>query len=145
MIKISNTFAVGNFNLKQMNVKNGIVIFIVLLAMVVAVKGQNAVGQSAFCIAKDGRAAAIVADNEEWKSVVRAAYDLSDDIRKVAGVSATLQMRNGKGEMRNEGGSIVVGTIGKSRLIDRLIRQKKLDVGKVKGRWESFVIDVVMV
>ena len=96
-----------------------------------------------FCIAKDGKTATIIVDENDWKGVIRAANDLSDDVRKVTGVSATLQMRNEKGEMRTEGGSIVAGTIGKSRIIDRLIKQKKLDIKKIKGRWEAYVIDVI--
>lgn len=37
----------------------------------------------------------------------------------------------------------MVGTIGKSRIVDELIRKKKIDVRKVKGQWESYLIDVV--
>ena len=43
----------------------------------------------------------------------------------------------------DRGGSIVVGTIGKSRIIDRLIKQKKLDIKPIKGKWEAYVIDVI--
>ena len=39
--------------------------------------------------------------------------------------------------------SILVGTIGKSKLIDQLIKQKKIDVKQVRGQWESYLIDVV--
>src|SRR5690606_10812760 len=40
-------------------------------------------------------------------------------------------------------GDIIVGTIGKSPIIDRLIAQKKLDVSEVKDQWESFTIQTV--
>jgi hypothetical protein len=36
-----------------------------------------------------------------------------------------------------------VGTIGKSRLIDKLIADKKINVSDIKGQWESFVIQTV--
>ena len=38
-----------------------------------------------FCIAKDGKTATIVVDENDWKGVIRAAKDLGDDVRKVCG------------------------------------------------------------
>ena len=102
-----------------------------------------------FCIAKDGKTASVIVDVDDWKGVIRAARNLSDDVRKVTGVSSQvdLQSPNSAGllphERHNLKGSILVGTIGKSRIIDGLIKQKKMDVQKVRGQWESYVIDVV--
>ena len=90
-------------------------------------------------MAKDGKTATIVVDKNDWQSVLKAAHDLSDDVRKVTGFCAPL---NDKGEMINDKPSIIVGTIGKSRLIDRLVKQKKINVRQVKGQWESYLIDV---
>ena len=102
---------------------------------------MTALAHEQFCIAKDGKAATIVVDGNDRKGVIRAANDLSDDIRKVTGVSGAVRLiDNGKWTIDN---SIIVGTIGKSRTIDRLIKQKKLDVKKIKGHWEGYVIDVV--
>ena len=102
-----------------------------------------------FCIAKDGKTATIVVDIYDWKGVIRAVRDLSDDVRKVTGVSAQvdLQAAHSAGllphERKNLKASILVGTIGKSRIIDGLVKQKKIDVQKVRGQWESYLIDVV--
>jgi hypothetical protein len=46
---------------------------------------------------------------------------------------------SGKGERT----AIIVGTIGKSPLIDSLIRARKLDVKTIKGKWESFQTQLV--
>ena len=108
----------------------------VLLLATVSGVAQN----ETFCIAKDGKAAAIVVDEQDWKGVIRAANDLSDDVRKVCGTASELHKKN---RFCVNEGSIIVGTIGKSAFIDELVRQKKLDVSQVKGQWESFVIDVV--
>ncbi len=106
-----------------------------------------------FCIAKDGKTATIVVDENDWKGVIRAANDLSDDVRKVTGIKAPLsspqlggspkvqQLLPQSGEVGR--GLVLVGTIGKSRIIDRLIKQKKLDVKIIKGRWEAYKICVV--
>ena len=96
-----------------------------------------------FAIAEGGRTATILVDKQDWTSVVRAAGDLADDVRKVTGKPATLLTNKGQIAKTNEGGCIVVGTIGKSRMIDGLVKQGKLDVAEVRGQWESFVIDVV--
>ena len=102
-----------------------------------------------FCIAKDGKTASIIVDVDDWKGVIRAARDLGDDVRKVTGVSAQvdLQSANSAGllphERKNLKTPILVGTIGKSRIIDALVKQKKLDVSKVRGQWESYIIDVI--
>ena len=38
---------------------------------------------------------------------------------------------------------IVVGTLGRNRVIDRLVRQRRLDVAEIRGRWESTIVQVV--
>lgn len=107
-------------------------------------EGERSSGMGTFCIAKDGKAAAIVVDDQDWKGVVRAANDLGDDIRKVAGTaSPVVNTLDAGASGKTADRCILVGTIGKSRIIDKLVKQKKLDVSKVKGQWESFVIDVV--
>ena len=99
----------------------------------------NATAQSnSFCIAKDGKAVTIVVDELDWKGVIRAANDLGDDVRKVCGTASPIVKGLPSGD-----NCIIVGTIGKSALIDKLVKQKKLDVKNVKGQWESFVIDVI--
>ena len=94
--------------------------------------------QESFCIAKDGNTATIVVDEHDWKGVARAAKDLSDDVRKVCGTPSSVV--NG---MPDGNGHVILGTIGKSRFINELVKHKKLDVTKVRNQWESFVIDVV--
>ena len=102
-----------------------------------------------FCIAQDGKTASIIVDADDWKGVVRAARNLADDVRKVTGTAAQVDLQTAYSagqlphERRNLRSTILVGTIGKSRIIDQMIRQKKIDVKKVKGQWESYLIDVV--
>ena len=107
-------------------------------------EGERSSGMGTFCIAKDGKVAAIVVDEQDWKGVVRAANDLGDDVRKVTGTaSPVVNILDAGVSGKTADRCILVGTIGKSRVIDKLVKQKKLDVSKVKGQWESFVIDVV--
>jgi hypothetical protein len=39
--------------------------------------------------------------------------------------------------------AVLVGTLGKSPVIDRLVKEGRLDVVDVQGQWESFVIETV--
>ena len=64
----------------------GIVLFIMVM---------NAMAQSkTFCIAKDGKTATIVVDEQDWKGVIRAANDLGDDVRKVCGIASEVKTVN---------------------------------------------------
>ncbi len=93
----------------------------------------------AFQLAKDGVSAKILVDAADWAGVIRAAKDLGDDVGKVTGKASEVVT----GAASVEKGSVVVGTIGKSKLIDSLIADKKIDVSKIKGQWESFLIQTV--
>src|SRR5882757_354376 len=92
-----------------------------------------------FPIAQGKIAASIQVDSNDYAGVVRAANDLQADITRVTGVSPTVfHEKKGRGA-----DVILVGTIGKSRIIDRLIHDGKIDGAQIAGQWESFLIQVV--
>lgn len=93
----------------------------------------------AFKIVANGKTASIFVDTADYTGVVRAAKDLGDDIKKVSGVAAPI-MENMSPKTT---GSILVGTIGKSKIIDKMIADKKIDVFDIKNQWESFLIQTV--
>jgi len=66
--------------------------------------------------------------------VVRAAHDLQADVARVTGRSP----RVADVESILGTNAIIIGTIGKNAVIDRLIRQRKIDVTAVAGQWEAF-------
>ena len=91
-----------------------------------------------FSIVENGKAAKIYVDPSDWKGVIRAAKDLGDDIKKVTTVSASVVE-----ESNFNPKSILIGTIGKSAIIDKLIAEKKIDVSPILNKWESFIIQTV--
>ncbi len=95
-------------------------------------------GGSGFCIADGGQVCDLCVDPADWAGVRRAAGDLCADIGRVTGRRARLEESDALPHR-----AIIVGTIGRSKLIDRLIADKKLDVRGVAGQWESFVIATV--
>ena len=76
-------------------------------------------------------------DTNDYPGVIRAAHDLQADIARVTGRTPQIS----EGEPSSE--AICIGTIEKNRFIDRLIRERKLDVSQVAGQWESSLIQVV--
>ncbi|SEK77602.1 glycosyl hydrolase 115 family protein [Parapedobacter koreensis] len=89
-----------------------------------------------FPIVGSHQAANIMVDSSEHRSVLRAASDLQLDIERITAVRPTL---NGKGTPA----TIIIGTIGKSRVIDELVRTGTIDMTDVTGKWESTLIEVV--
>jgi len=100
---------------------------------------QHEVSKNAFRIVDNGKAAEIYVDPGDWKGVIRAANDLGDDVRKVSEIKSEVVEKS----EHPVKGAILIGTIGKSKIIDKLIADKKIDVSKIKGCWESYIIQTV--
>ncbi len=90
-----------------------------------------------FRIAAEGQASTIILSGEEYPQVIRAAKDLSEDVKRVTGTASPVEM---DGKARS--GAILIGTVGKSPLIDSLIKENKLNVDAIKGKWESYLIQI---
>jgi hypothetical protein len=95
--------------------------------------------KDSFPIVEKGTAANLYVDTNDFAGVVRAAGDLQSDINRVTGLSPAITHAN-KEMGKNV---IIIGTVGKSEIIDRLIREKKIDAAEITGKWESFLIQVV--
>jgi hypothetical protein len=74
-------------------------------------------------------------DTNDYEGVIRAIGDLQNDIDSVTGVKPNLLTTQVSTDYE-----IVIGTLGKSKLIDKLVSSKQLDIKDLKGKWESFVI-----
>ena len=92
-----------------------------------------------FTISAEGFSAPLLISSKEWPGVSRAFHDLRADIGKVT--SSMPELYTDKLPDSNE--IIIAGTIGKSELIDQLIQNKKIDANKIKGKWETFIIQIV--
>jgi hypothetical protein len=94
----------------------------------------------AFPLVENGSAAALRADAADWPGVQRAARDLQADLNRVTGVTPlfyTAAPNTAAPRM------ILIGTVGKSPLIDQLARAGKIDVSGIRGKWESFFLQTV--
>jgi hypothetical protein len=92
-----------------------------------------------FTLAQDGKTAEVYVDPGDWWGVLHAAQDLQGDLRRVTGVTPELA----ESAKPPEGSVILIGTIGKSRAIDELIQEHKIDVSAIRGKWEATLTQVV--
>lgn len=81
-------------------------------------------------------AAPIFLDSADWPGVLRAGADLQADVERVTGIKPTLAA-NGAPEGKL---AVIIGTLGKSPLIDGLVKAGKLNPAAISGKWESFII-----
>jgi len=98
-------------------------------------------GKDAVVLARAGQAARIVVDPNEFKGVRRAAADLQADIARVSGAQPAL-LDAGAPVTRGTD-VVIVGTLGKSALVDRLARAGKIDAKAVRGKWEGYLVQTV--
>ncbi|KAL2854617.1 hypothetical protein BJX68DRAFT_274394 [Aspergillus pseudodeflectus] len=94
-------------------------------------------------ISADGPPVNILVAPAEYKGVARAANDLALDFGRVVGVNGSVDQNSTtlSGASRT-GVPIIVGTVG-TALIDELVQTRKLDISRIKGKWESYVHAVV--
>jgi len=90
-------------------------------------------------IVQGGVAAGLETSAGDHPGVLRAAHDLQADIARVTGVLPGF--RNGEDGLGKT--VVIIGTLGKSPLIDRLVREHQVDTTGITGQWESFVLQVV--
>ncbi|MBE3133649.1 MAG: glycosyl hydrolase 115 family protein, partial [Acidobacteria bacterium] len=90
-------------------------------------------------LVSNGVAAPIVVDAQDYAGVRRAAGDLQADLFRVAAVQPRLLTD----KVPRTADVVVVGSLERSRLIQKLIGSRKLDVGEIRHRWEATIVQVV--
>lgn len=122
-------------------------------------------GNASSLLAARGSPVQIHADAADWPGVLRAANDLALDFGRVTGTNGTLTASGtatanaatifnvtginadwsvGLSDAAGAAaGTVIVGTIGNSSLIDGLIASGQLDVSAIEGQWEAYVSTVV--
>ena len=79
--------------------------------------------------------ATVVFDKDDWNVVRNAARLFASDVNLVTEKEITLQ-----NDLPTEGDIVLIGTIGKSKWIDQLAADKKINVSAIKNGWEQFMI-----
>lgn len=77
-------------------------------------------------------------DADDYKGVIRAISDLQKDIERVTDVKINTSANGPLGKYE-----IMIGTLGKSKVIDELVTSGKIKLRNLQGKWESFIITTV--
>ncbi len=122
---------------------------VALFALVAAVSGRAALGDAslvggarspgAVALVAGTVAAPIYSAENDWAGVLRAGRDLQADLERVTGRKPVFATDPPKPAPD----AILIGTVGKSALIDGLVAAGKLNVDAVRGKWEAFLIETV--
>jgi len=118
-----------------------LILTLLLLAVQVFGLGQPSCvafqsSNSSFPVVTSGTSAPFFLSSDDWPGVHRAALDFASDIQKVTGVKPSV-----KNATSGEAGSrpIIIGTLGRSSLIDAVVNATSLDVSSIEGLWEGFI------
>lgn len=92
-------------------------------------------GRAAVIIVEGENKPGVVVDNVEYPGVTRAAYDLQSDIQKITGKKPVVSSRlAGKTDY-----AVIIGTLGRSSVIDRIAAAGKIDKSLIEGKWECYI------
>jgi hypothetical protein len=100
---------------------------------------STAAGPGRFPLVAAGKAAPLVVSSTDFPGVVRVVGDLQADIKRVTGVRPAIA----NDTVPAQRDVVLIGTIGKSALIDKLVSAGKLDVSGIAGKWETSLEQVV--
>lgn len=87
----------------------------------------------------NGRPATLWVADQDTQGVRRAVADLQRDLSQVSGAKVPLSSAS-KLTAKNV---VLVGTLGQSPIIDALVKDGKLNVSAIVGRWETHLITIV--
>jgi hypothetical protein len=94
----------------------------------------------ALALADNGKVLPLCVSDDDFAGVRRAAGDLAEDFGRVTGNKAELHCPSLSSRVEDV---ILVGTVGHSLWIDRLIGSDKLNVNTIRGKWEVTLTEVV--
>jgi len=97
-------------------------------------------GTEMFTLSESGKSTTLCIDSEDFQGVIRALHDLKTDIGKVTQSEPTVVFD----ELPSGEELVIVGTYGKSRVIEQLAESGKLNVEAIAGKWETFSIQTII-
>jgi hypothetical protein len=95
--------------------------------------------KTGFPLAVSGKPATIYASDEDFPGVIRAVKSLQNDLKKVTGNEPLLVEKHDFKEKN----IVLIGTLGKNKTIDELVKNGKINVTGIQGKWETFLIQTI--
>src|SRR5436190_1425087 len=103
-------------------------------------------GSGTFPVVSDKKASPILISADDWPGAQLAASDFAADIQRVTSVKPSLTnftLTSASTDKLKSTTPIIIGTLGKSSLIDQIVNNTKLDVTGIQGKWEAFLGRIV--
>ncbi len=95
-------------------------------------------GNHLFPLVAKGESAPLCISAQDYPGVLKVAAHLQSDIKKVTGIEPVLLKDNTSGNTL-----VIIGTIGKNPVIDKLIKEKKINAEDIINRWDTFGLQTV--
>ncbi len=92
-----------------------------------------------FPIASNGKVASMLISDADYDGVKRVVGHLQTDIFKVTDNKPNIMMNTSSSEEY----VIIIGTLGKSPIIDQLAKNGKISTKDLSGKWEKFITQIV--
>ena len=95
--------------------------------------------KGSFALIKNGKPAPLVYSSNDYAGVAKSMNYFKADLKMVSGTEPSLNTD----QLPAASQLVIAGTVGHSQLIDQLVREKKLNLDELDGKWEQFIIQVV--
>ncbi|MCA9236801.1 MAG: glycosyl hydrolase 115 family protein [Planctomycetales bacterium] len=105
---------------------------------------STSVSENAFPLARAGRPAALIVDSADWPGVLRVATLLQADLSAVVGAEPQLLPIQGVDEIPPGQPVVLVGTLGRSAIVDALVDAGAFDPTGLRDKKEKFIIESVV-
>ncbi|WP_291125573.1 glycosyl hydrolase 115 family protein [Flavobacterium sp. UBA6031] len=99
----------------------------------------NEASLESFPLASKGKVAPIMVSSNDFLGVLRVVGHLQNDINSVTGKMPMLF----KDQIETSSYVVIIGTLGKSPIIDKLASEGKIDATGLQGKWEKFTTQIV--
>ncbi|UOB16135.1 glycosyl hydrolase 115 family protein [Abyssalbus ytuae] len=99
----------------------------------------NKASKGSFPLATQGKVAPLLVSSNDYEGVLKVIAHLQTDIENVTGIRPQLF----NDYLSSSEVAIIIGTVGKSELIDKLALAGKIDKSLLEGKWEKFITQVV--
>ena len=96
-------------------------------------------GKKFFKLSASGKSSPLFINSNDFPGVIRALKDLQTDIGKVTNHKPEIVFD----KLPKNKQIVIVGTYGKNSLIDQLVKNKKIDIKDIVGKWEAYTIQTV--
>lgn len=135
---LKNSFFYSNF---RFSVCFSLILFLPTAALAIGEPSYISTtgGKNFFTLSAKGKSSPLFIDSNDYPGVIRALKDLQSDIKKVTNYAPNIVFD----QLPAQKQIVIVGTYGKSPIIDKLVKNKKIDINNIVGKWEAYSIQTV--